>query len=424
MTAFTLLAATAVSTASATTSSARSADDVELVVFHRDGCPHCADALRWMEGLQSSYPDLRISRYEISTSATNRDLFVAMSAAHGFEPTAVPTIFLDDLYWVGFGPQVADQIERAIATRFAGLQPVQEDRTEVEVPFIGSVDVGNSSLVVSTLIIGFADGLNPCSFWVLSVLFALVLRSGSRRRVLAVGFTFLTVTSALYGLYMFGAYSALDYADRMTWVRAAIALVALTFGVLHVKEYVTHAGPSVTISDRRKPGMYRSMRALADPTRSLPAVLAGTVVLATGVSLAETPCTAGLPLLWTSMLSDAGVNGLGTAALFVLYLTVFLIDEMAVFGIAVLSMRAIKLQEHHAKGLQLLSGTLMIALALAMLFAPDLMTSLGGVAIVFGATAVVVTAVLVSERWWRTSRRAQARTAATARAKKTALRAR
>lgn len=402
---------------------------VELVVFHRDGCPHCANALAWMEDLQDKNPDLVISRYEVSSDPTTRALFVSMAAEHGFEANAVPTIFLGDLYWVGFGGEVAAQIERAVAARFAGIQPTQEDRSTIDVPFVGQVDIGNSSLVMATVVIGFADGLNPCSFWVLSVLFALVLRSGSRRRVAAVGVTFLTVTSALYGLYMFGAYSALDYAGRMTWIRVAIALVALAFGVLHVKEYVTHAGPSLTIADHRKPGMYRSMRSLADPTRSLPAVLVGTVVLAAGVSLAETPCTAGLPLLWTTMLADADVGGVGTAALFCVYLVVFLIDELLVFGVAVLSMRAVKLQEHHTKGLQLLSGTLMIALALTMLIEPGLMTSINGVLVVFGASAATVAVILSVERRWRRAHPARPapvhpRTASTASTKKTALRSR
>ena len=375
--------------------------EVELVIFHRDGCPHCARALDWLEGLQADYPDLRISRYEVSGSQANRDLFVTMATAHGFEPQAVPTMFLGDLYWVGFDSTVAEQIEAAVATRSAGSTPVQEERTTVDVPFVGQVDIGHSSLLVSTVVIGFADGLNPCSFWVLSVLFALVLRSGSRRRVLAVGVTFLAVTSALYGLYMFGAYSALEYADRMTWVRVLVALVAGTFGVLHVKEYVTHAGPSITLSDRRKPGMYRSMRSLAAADKALPAVLGGTAALAAGVSLAETPCTAGLPLMWTNLLADADVSGLGTALLFAVYLAVFLLDELAVFALAVVSLRAVKLDEGKARALQLLSGTLMLALAATMLFAPDLMTSLGGTLVVFGVAALVVAVELAAEHHWR-----------------------
>ena len=44
-------------------------------------------------------------------------------------------------------------------------------------------------------------------------------------RVLLVGTTFLTVTTAMYALYMTGMYSALDFIGQMSWIRLAIAAI-------------------------------------------------------------------------------------------------------------------------------------------------------------------------------------------------------
>jgi cytochrome c biogenesis protein CcdA/glutaredoxin len=367
---------------------------IELVIFYGEGCPYCARELAFLADLQVREPLLDVMAYEVWNDEQNRDLFRTTAASHGIEPQAVPTTFLGDSVWVGFDSTVQRQIEEAVAALAAGQTPSVEERSTVDVPFVGTVDVGGSSLVAATLLIGFVDGVNPCSLWVLSMLLALVLHSGSRTRIVIVGAVFLTVTSALYGLYMVGAYSALDYADDVSWIRFAVAVVAGTFGVLHLKEYVTHRGPSLTIADERKPGLYRRMRGLARPERSLPAVLGGTVALAVGVSLAETPCTAGLPLLWTNMLSSRDVPASGAVALFVLYLLVFLLDELVIFGIAVVTLRSAKLQERHGKALQLASGMLMVALAVTMLFAPHLLESLSGTTIVFGIAALLVAAVL------------------------------
>jgi hypothetical protein len=161
---------------------------------------------------------------------------------------------------------------------------------------------------------------------------------------------------------------------------------------------VTHRGISLTIDERRKPGMYRRMRRVASPERSLPAVLGGAAALAVGVSLAETPCTAGLPLLWTDMLADRHVAAAGAVLLFALYLLVFLLDELVVFGLAVVTMRATKVQEHHGRLLQLVSGTLMVSLALTMLVAPRLLETIGGTALVFGLAVVAVASVVAVER--------------------------
>ena len=116
------------------------------------------------------------------------------------------------------------------------------------------------------------------------------------------------------------------------------------------------------------------------------------------MSLAETPCTAGLPLLWTDMLSSRDVSGAGTAVLFGLYLLVFLLDELALFAIAVVALRSVKMQEHHGRALQLLSGTLMVALALTMVVAPQWLESVTGTSAVFVAAGLVVAAVLAVDR--------------------------
>lgn len=84
----------------------------------------------------------------------------------------------------------------------------------IDLPLIGPVDVGGSSLLVATFLIALVDGVNPCSLWVLSILLALVLRTGSRGRVLAIGGTFLVVTTLLYGLYIGGIYGFLSQVCR------------------------------------------------------------------------------------------------------------------------------------------------------------------------------------------------------------------
>src|SRR5690606_22225179 len=124
----------------------------------------------------------------------------------------------------------------------------------VDLPVIGPVDVGSASLVVATLVIGLVDGVNPCSLWVLSVLLALVLRSGSRKRVLAIGGTFLAITAALYALYIAGMYGVLSLLAHQRWVRMAMALVALAFGLVNLKDFFAfRRGVSLTIPEDRKP---------------------------------------------------------------------------------------------------------------------------------------------------------------------------
>lgn len=408
---------------------------VELVLFWLDGCPHCEAEREFLADLQADYPGLVISAYELSSDAAGRELFGTAAARLGFEPEAVPTTVIGDRYWIGWTDAVGREIEAEVAARLGvplvgtaggteseatppggaavdheeGSAGVSADgpagESTVDVPVLGEVELAGRSLVVTTLVIGFVDGINPCSLWVLSVVLALVLHSRSRRRVLAVGATFLAVTTAMYGLYIIGVYTLLSYVAYLSWIQRLVAVVAALAGLLTLKDGLgIEAGPSLAVAEQHKPGIYRRIRALGASDRPLLAVLGATAALAVGVSLLETPCSAAYPVLWTDLLTAADTGLVTSAALFGLYMAVFLADELLVFGVVVATMRAARLQERHGRLLQILSGVVMLVLAGAMVIDPDLLTTAGG-ALLLTAIAVVLTAAIVAVAHHRDRRR-------------------
>jgi cytochrome c biogenesis protein CcdA/glutaredoxin len=350
-------------------------DEVVLTLFWGDGCPHCAEEEEWLADVAGEYPQLTVVRYEVWHDERNRVLLEETAAEMGFDPTGVPVTIIGERHWIGWTDAIRDEVEAVID----GSAPATEDTagdgsSSVEVPFFGSVAVSSDSLVVSTLVIGFVDGVNPCSLWVISVLLAIVVRTGSRRRVAAIGGTFLLVTAAMYALYMAGIYSAMGVLGHIGAVQVVVAVVAGVFGLVSLKDYFAFKkGLSFTIPDSSKPGIYKRMRAAAGREELLPA-LAATVVLAVGVSLLETPCTAGFPVLWTGLLEAQGVGFAEAAFLFLLYMLPFLADELVVFGLAVGTMRVAKMQEKHGRLLKLVGGTMMLALAVTVLVAPSAMS--------------------------------------------------
>ena len=370
-----------------------STENSTLILFHGEGCPHCAAEREYLVELAQSHPDLEIRQYEVWHDAGNQDLLVQYAQELGFEPSGVPVTIVGEQVWIGFSDAIAAEIEAAVAAT-VGDDPQPDPGSSVDVPLLGTVSLDSTSLVVATLAIGFVDGINPCSLWVLSVLLAIVLHGGSRGRVALVGSVFLVVTAGMYGLYIIGFYSALDYASNLGWIAVVVAAVAFTFGVLQLKDGLAPGrGPSLSIAQSQRPGIYRRMRQVSASDRSIVGVLAGTVALAVGVSLLETPCTAGLPLLWTNMLAQQGV-ATGTAVLlFGLYMAVFLLDELILFGLAVFTLRATRLQEEHGRALKIVSGSVMVALAAAMLFAPEALTTLTGTVVVFGIAALLAAAL-------------------------------
>lgn len=376
---------------------------VSLVLFYGEGCPHCAAERVFLSGLVQRHPMLRVTEYEVWQSAENRAVLEEYEQRLDFTATGVPVTVVGERVWVGYSEAIGDQIEetvveteRDMAASGAGA-PTAAREDVVTFPLLGDMSLTGAPLVLSTVVIGFVDGINPCSLWVLSVLLAVVLHSGSRRRIALVGAVFLGVTAAMYGLYIVGFYSALDYVDSLSWIRWVVAGVAGAAGLLQLLDGLAPGrAPSVSIAASRKPGIYRRMRGVASRERRLPAVVAGTVVLAVGVSLLETPCTAGLPMLWTSMLAEQEVSGAMAVALFGLYLVIFLIDEVVVFSVALVALRATKVQQRHGRSLKVVSGSLLVTLAVVMALAPEVMSSLAGASVVFAVAGVLGAAGV----WW------------------------
>ena len=62
----------------------------------------------------------------------------------------------------------------------------------------------------------------------------------------------------------------------------------------------------------------------------------------------------------------------------------FLLDELIVFGLAVVTLRATKMQEKHGRVLKLVAGTMMLALAITVLVSPEAMSDPLLALLVFG----------------------------------------
>lgn len=400
---------------------------LNIYYFWGDGCPRCAEQKPFLEELAQRYPSIAIHSYEVWYAEENRGIFSNMAGKFGFEPSGVPTTFLGDKFWVGFNDQIKADIERAVQVCLqtgcpdagAGVQGIPTDilvtdagepngltpagpgaeRNFLTLPFIGDVDLNQHSLLFSTAIIAFVDGFNPCSLWVLSILLAMVIHSGSRKKTLVVGLTFLVVTSAVYGLFIAGLFKIFTVIDFLGWIRVVVALIALTFAAINIKDYFWYKeGISLTIADKHKPKIYQDFREVLKGNKSIWALIGATVVMAGGIAIIEFPCTAGFPVLWTQLVTAQNVDNPTFYLLLGLYILVYLLDELVVFAIAVITLRASKMEEKHGRILKLVGGVLMAALALVLLLRPDLMQSLNYSLLVFVGAFAAAGLVLLLHR--------------------------
>jgi thiol-disulfide isomerase/thioredoxin len=403
---------------------------VRAVMFWMEGCPHCHAVIEEvLPPLQRKYAEqLDIRLIEVKTAEDVERLYQA-SAEWGIprQNVAVPLLVIGNRVLIGSAQIPAELpglIEQYLAAggvgfpRWAGFSdglPVDSakgggpalvepttsfrERHVVDLPFFGEVDLDAHSLTFSTVLIGFLDGVNPCSLWVISLLLALVVNTGSRRKTVLVGLTFLAVAAALYALIILGLFSVFAFIGYALWIRLGVALIALTFAVVNIKDYFWYKeGPSFTIADEHKPGIYRDIRRILAQDKSSLALIGATATMAFGVTLIEMPCTAGLPILWTKLITANQVGLLSFVLLLGLYLLMYLLDEMVVFTSAVVTLRASRLEEKQGRILKLIGGIVMLALALVLLIDPTWMDSLANSLLVFGGAFVAALLVLLAHR--------------------------
>jgi hypothetical protein len=192
----------------------------------------------------------------------------------------------------------------------------------------------------------------------------------------------------------------LGFVEHLGAIRVGVAAIALVVGLVHVKDYaVGGRGFSFSIPERAKPRIYRGGRAIRDPRRPLPGVLVTTVALAAGIALVELPCTAGFPVVWSGVLRTQGVEGPAVAALLGLYLFVYVLDELLLFAVVLVTLRVTRFQDRHGRLLKLLAGVVLVAIGGVLLVAPALMED------PLGAVLVLAVAVLVAVAIDRVARR-------------------
>lgn len=388
--------------------------DLGIYFFSSASCPHCQAQQPFLEALASKHDRVTLQRFELSRSREHHALFASMTAAHGLESGSVPTVLVGGRGWVGDSPVIREQIERhvascltmpcpdskvlAMAGERAPGRPVT-DPVRIVLPLLGEFDLELQPLAVSTALIAFVDGFNPCSLWVLTILLALVIHSGSRRRVLVVGLTYLSVTAAIYGLFIAGVFGVLSYLVYVSWIYWLVALLALVFAVVNIKDYFWYKrGLSFTIDDRHKPGIFRRIRGLISDGHSWFGLIFATSIMAAGISLIELPCTAGFPLIWSSLLASYEIDLWMFMALLALYLLIYLGIELVIFLTALVTFRVDRFEERHGRLLKLIGGFIMLALALVLFIAPDLMQNIGASLAVFAAAMLVAMLIIVLHR--------------------------
>ena len=367
-----------------------SAKAVDLYFFYGETCPHCKKAEVFLEGVAVDYPGLEIHSYEVFGDKGNAQLLVEFLKSCGKESTVrVPAIFIGEEVMIGYlsdettGGKILRAVENCSAQGCSDLmEKVDREKCSVQVsaeeqiidyPFIGKLNLSKLSLPVLTIALAAIDGFNPCAMWVLLFLLALLISVRSRKRMIWIGGAFILASGVVYYLLLsawLNLFLAISYVNL---IRTIIGVLALGAGVWQIKHFITFK-PGVCeiapIGSKWNEKITQKANQVVNST-ALPAAFLGIVVLAFGVNLVEFFCSAGLPAIYTQVLSLNNLSSVNYYLYLLLYTFVFMLDDVIIFTIAAVTLSKLGFTDKYAKYSALIGGLVIFAMGLLLIFKPD-----------------------------------------------------
>ena len=364
-----------------------SAKNVNLYLFHSSTCPHCKEERSYLKKLQKKYDYLKVKEYEVHDSMSVTE---QVRDGFGIKESYVPITIIGSDYIIGFSSVTKDDIEDLIKeykdSDYCDVvnaiikgkdvkkckninKNISSKSTIKNIPIIGKVDVKKASLPIISIVIGLVDGFNPCAMWVLLFLITMLINMKNRRRMWILGFTFILSSALVYLMFML-AYLHVASALIQTWFKYIIAIVALVGGIINLKAYYKDrkkdVGCSVTDAKKRRKIVDKIKKILSE--KSFIFALVGIIFLAFSVNLIELACSAGLPVMFTNIIAMNNVSGIETALYFFLYLLFFMIDDIIVFTIAMITFKVTGISNKYSKYSHLIGGIIMVIIGLLMAF--------------------------------------------------------
>ena len=399
---------------------------VNLYLFWAASCPHCHRALRFLGALEEQLPWFEVRALEVS-EPRNAELYATLAGQLGTEARYVPAFFYCGRLFEGYqddhttGDFLRESLEAChaelLAQRGADAevtddQPAAPEPVPIALPLIGRLDPSALSLPVLTLVLAGLDAFNPCAFFVLLFLLSLMVHVRSRARMALVGGVFVLCSGLVYFGFMAAWLNLFLVVGYLPLVTTGAGLLAVFIGGINVKDFVWfRKGPSLSIPERAKPTLYQRTRTLVG-TASLPAMLGGTVMLALAANAYELLCTAGFPLVFTRILTLAGLSTPAYYGYLALYNAVYVLPLLAIVAAFVVTLGARRLKEAEGRILKLLSGLMMTGLGLVLLLAPQALNSpLTALALIAAALAATASLAWLAGRLTGGSQQGASRTA-------------
>lgn len=373
---------------------------LDIYLFQSNTCSHCTAEKTFLKEIAPKYPELVINSYEVSNNPQNLQFMVKVGEKLGVDAGGVPFLVLGKESIVGFnsnettGVQIEEKIKEALQNPPVDMveQVLAENPelitvktyltpsgTETEKPagnksaFKLNLDPKSLPLPVFTFVIALMDGFNPCAMWALLFLISLLLGMKDRKKMWLLGGIFIATSGLVYFLFLAAWLNFFMFMGYALVVRYVVGLFALGLGIYYLYDFYKNKGGCAVSENEKRRGFIERIKQVV-LNKHLSVALVGMVVLAASVNLIELLCSAGLPAVYTKVLSMNNLPGWQYYLYLMFYILIFMLDDIIVFVGAMITLQAFGIKNKYAKYSHLLGGIAVLLIGLALIFKPELLS--------------------------------------------------
>ena len=373
---------------------------VNVYLFHSSTCPHCKAEIKFLDEIKEEYDNISIYMYEISDSE-NAKLLDEVAKLFDTTVGGTPFTVIGDKYFKGFSYE--NYTERFIATieyysdngykdrvgEYIGditlpsyevvsdnnksVDEYIDEKSEHKISVFGkSISLKNMTLPIIAILIGLVDGFNPCAMWVLLFLISMLIGMNDKKRMFIIGITFLLTSAFVYLLFMLAWLNAATLLLSINYVRIIIGIIALVGAFINITSYIRHRHDNGcdVVDDKKRNKIFKKIKKFTHEKNFWLAII-GAMTLAVSVNIVELACSAGLPVMFTQILSMNHPILIEKVLYIGLYMVFFLLDDMIVFFVAMRTMELTGISTKYGKLSKIIGGLLLLGIGILLIFKPE-----------------------------------------------------
>lgn len=365
-------------------------ENLKFYLFYQESCPHCHDEMEFINSIKDEYPTVDFVFYEISLNEMNYNFYNKVLKKTKINANGVPFTIIGTDYYVGFNEEISKNIVESLnkfletgTIDIISMVKNDEDLSDIKyneninenmsLPIIGEIDAKKVSLPLISIFIGMIDGFNPCAMWVLLFLIGMLFNMKDKKKMWILGIIFLTTSAIVYLFIMMAWLKVALSFNTVLWLRILIALIALIAGGTNIISYLKNIKKDdgcKIVDEKKRKKIFSKIKKITLEKRLILSII-GIITLAISVNLVELACSAGLPLMFTQILSFNNLSMIEYMFYMFLYILFFLIDDIVIFVIAMKTLSIKGISSKYGKYSNLIGGIIMILIGILMIFKPE-----------------------------------------------------